>query len=126
MFRRMFRRIGWMTAATFSWQHRGSVLRMFDLLRRLPALVSSRRAAAAVTEARLIAALDRTAPERMDIRITGIRDGDVVLRGDVPPDALELARRSMLGVARIVDVRSDAFARPTRDGAIPVSAAARG
>jgi hypothetical protein len=122
MFRRLFRRIGWMTAATFSWQHRGSVLRMVDLLRRLPVLLRSRRGAIALTEARAIVALDRTAPDRTDIRITGIQDGDVVLRGDAAADALDLARRTLLGVAQVVDVRADAFKRPVVDDAVAASA----
>ena len=123
MLTRFFRQIGWMTVTTFSWRHRGSMVRAVDLLLRLPSLLRSGRAAEAVTEARLIMALDGPAATVLDIRITGVRDGDVMLRGDVAPTSLELARRSLLDVADVVDVRADAYAQPTLDDAI---AAARG
>jgi hypothetical protein len=118
MFTRLFRRIGWMTALTFSWHHRGTMVRTVDLLLRLPALVRNGRTADAVTEARLVLALDGPAATLTDIRITGIRDGDVLLRGDLAPGSLALARHSLLDVAKVVDVRSDAFAQPTVDDAL--------
>ena len=123
MFTRMFRRIGWMTVVTFSWQHRGSMVRLVDLLLRLPALLRNGRTAEAVTEARLIMALDGPAATATDIRITGVRDGDVTLRGDLTPASLELARHSLLDVAKVVDVRADAYHQPTVNDAI---ASARG
>jgi hypothetical protein len=115
MFKSMFRRIGWMTVMTFSWQHRGSVLRTVDLLLRVPALIRTGRGADAFTEARLIAALDRRAPTSTDIRITGIHHGDVVLRGDLPAPSMEVARTALLGVSEVVEVRSDGF--DTREAA---------
>ena len=118
MFRRLFRQIGWMTAMTFSWQHRGSVVRLFDLLLRLPTLVRAGRTADALTEARLLVALDQRAPAVIDIRITGIHQGDVVLRGDLPATSLDLARDALLGVSQVVEVRSDGFQQPTLDDTV--------
>lgn len=123
MFRRMFRRIGWMTVMTFSWQHRGSVIRTVDLLLRVPTLLRTGRMGDAITEARLIAALDRRAPTAMDIRITGIHQGDVVLRGDLPATSLDTARTALLGLPQVVEVRSDAFAQPTLDDTIAAARA---
>jgi len=123
MFRRMFRQIGWMTVMTFSWQHRGSVVRMVDLLLRLPTLLRTGRGADAVTEARLVVALDHRAPTATDIRITGIQHGDVVLRGDLPPTSLDLAREALLGVSQVVEVRSDGFEQPTLDDAVAAARA---
>jgi hypothetical protein len=94
------------------------VVRAIDLLLRLPALLRSGRSGEAVTEARLIVALDGPAAAVTDIRITGVRDGDVMLRGDLAPASLELARHSLLDVANVVDVRADAYDQPTIDDAI--------
>jgi hypothetical protein len=118
MFRRMFRQLGWMTVMTFSWQHRGSVVRMVDLVLRVPTLLRTGRATDAVTEARLLVALDHRAPTDTGIRITGIHQGDVVLRGDVPPTSLDVARQALLGVSDVVEVRSDGFSQPTLDDAV--------
>ena len=104
--------------ATFSWQHRGSVVRLFDLLLRLPTLVRAGRTADALTEARLLVALDQRAPAAIDIRITGIHQGDVVLRGDLPATSLDLARDALLGVSQVVEVRSDGFQQPTLDDTV--------
>ena len=109
MIRNMFRRIGWMTATTVSWQHRGTLVRAFDLLWRLPALLRDRQTADVVAEAKVIMALDSTAPTRTDLRLAGIQAGDVVLRGHVTPESLDVARRTLQGVAGIEEVRADGF-----------------
>jgi hypothetical protein len=118
MFRRMIRQIGWMTIATSSWHHRGTLIRAVDLVLRLPTLLRTGRTADAYTEAKLLLALDRQAPADTDIRITGLHQGDVVLRGDLPADSLDVARTALLGVSQVVEVRADGTHQPTLDDAI--------
>ena len=114
----MIRQIGWMTIASFSWQHRGTVIRGVDLLLRFPTLLRSGRTVDAYTEAKLLVALDRQAPTATDIRITGLHQGDVVLRGDLPADSLDVARTALLGVSQVVEVRSDGSQQPTLDDVV--------
>jgi hypothetical protein len=113
MIRRMFRQVGAMAMATFLWQHRGSVLRAIDLVQRAPQLLSARRGAEALTEAKAIVALDGAVPTSTDIRITGISDGAVLLRGDPHGESLDVARRTLLGVGDVLDVRTDGTDQPT-------------
>jgi hypothetical protein len=115
MIRRMFRQASSMAVATFLWQHRGSVVRTVDLARRLPQLVQTGRARDGLTEAKAIAALDGRIPTRTDVRITGFEDGSMVLRGDVPLDHLEEARRTLLAVDDVVDVRTSDTRQTTFD-----------
>ncbi len=121
MIRRMFRQAGSMAVATFLWQHRGSVVRATDLARRLPQLVTSGKTEDAITEAKLIVALDDTVPTSTGVRITGIEDGAVTIRGDVPAGSLEAARQAMLTVSDVLDVRTDSSARPTVDDALAMA-----
>jgi hypothetical protein len=114
----MFRRVGAMAIATFAWQHRGSAIRTFDLVRRLPALLPAGRWRDAVTEAKAIVALDAKVPTRTDVRITGFDDGSLLLRGDLPVDRFEEARATLLAVGDVVDVRTTATERPTYDDAL--------
>jgi hypothetical protein len=111
----MVREVGLVTIAMFSWHHRGSLIRSVDLLLRLPVLLRTGRTADALTEATAISALDRDAPTDTDIRITGVHQGDLVLRGDLSPDALDVARTTLLGVRRVVEVRSDGSQQPSLD-----------
>lgn len=120
--RRMFRQVGSMAVATFLWQHRGSMVRAVDLARRVPQLVGSQRTGDALTEAKALVALDGEVPTRTDIRITGIRGGDVTLRGDLPVDSLDVARRTLLGVSDVLDVHTDGTEQPTLDDAIAAGA----
>lgn len=118
MIRRMFRQVGSVAMATFLWQHRGSVMRTADLARRLPQLVSTGKSGDAMTEAKVIVALDGTVPTSTGVRITGVDDGAVTLRGDVPPSSLESARQAVLSVSDVLDVRTDATEQPTVDDAL--------
>ncbi|MEO6318358.1 MAG: hypothetical protein ABIP36_06200 [Acidimicrobiales bacterium] len=114
----MFRQVGSMAVATFLWQHRGSVVRTTDLARRLPQLVTTGNTDAAVTEAKVIMALDGEVPTQTDVRITGIDDGAVTLRGDLPAGSLESARHAAMSVANVLDVRTDGDQQPTFDEAL--------
>jgi hypothetical protein len=107
-----------MAVATFLWQHRGSVVRAVDLAKRAPQLVSGGKSADALTEAKAIVALDGKVPTSTDIRITGISDGAVMLRGDAPEDSLDVARTALLGVSDVLDVRTDGVDQPTLDEAL--------
>jgi len=112
-----------MAVAGWLWQHRGSVVRGADLARRLPQLVGTGRTRDAVTEAKAIVALDSEVPTSTDIRISGLDDGAVTLRGDLPVDTLDVARHALLSVSDVLDVRTDAADNPTVDDAL--SAATR-
>ncbi len=118
MIRRMFRQVGSVAVVTFLWQHRGSVVRATDLARRLPQLVTTGKSGDAVTEAKVIVALDSELPTSTDVRITGVDDGAVTLRGDLPAGSLEGARQAALSVADVLDVRTDATEQPTYDDAL--------
>ena len=118
MIRRMFRQVGSMAVVTFLWQHRGSVVRTTDLARRLPQLVSTGKTDDAMTEVKVIVALDASVPTSTDVRITGIDDGAVTLRGDLPAGSLESARQAVLSVSDVLDVRTDATEQPTFDDAL--------
>jgi hypothetical protein len=118
MIRRMFRQVGSVAVATFVWQHRGSAVRAVDFARRLPQLVSGRRGGDALTEAKVIVALDGEVPTSTDIRISGISDGAVILRGDLHDDSLDVARHALLRVSDVLDVRTDGHAQPTLDDAL--------
>jgi hypothetical protein len=118
MFRRMFRQAGSMAVATFLWQHRGSVVRTVDLVRRLPQLIQDGRGRDALTEAKAVVALDAKVPTRTDVRITGFDDGSMTLRGDLPYDRLEETRSTLLGVDDVIDVRTSDVAQPTFDDAL--------
>ena len=115
MIRHLFRQVGTVAVASFMWQHRGSVVRTFDLVCRLPGLVQGGRVRDALTEAKAIAALDQRMPTRTDVRITGFEDGSMTVRGDLPLDHFEEARHTLLAVSDVVDVRTSATQQPTLD-----------
>jgi hypothetical protein len=118
MIRHLFRQVGTVAVASFLWQHRGSVVRTFDLACRLPDLVQGGRARDAFTEAKAIVALDSRMPTRLDVRISGFENGSMTVRGDLPLDQFELARNTLLGVSDVVDVRTSAVQQPTFDDAL--------
>jgi hypothetical protein len=120
----MFRRIGWMTATTVSWQHRGSLVRAGDLLWRLPGLLRDRQTGDLLTEAKVLLALDASAPTRTDIRLAGIDEGDVVLRGRVTPESLDLTRRAIHRVSGIQEIRADGYPAVAIDTPSPAVASA--
>jgi hypothetical protein len=114
----MFRQAGSMAVATFLWQHRGSVVRSVDLVRRLPQLLQDGRGRDALTEAKAIVALDAKVPTRTDVRITGFDDGSMTVRGDLPYDRLEETRATLLAVDDVIDVRTSDVRQPTLDEAM--------
>jgi len=118
MVRRMIRRVSSVAMATFLWQHRGSVARTADLVRRLPQVVRAGDSRDAITEAKAIVALDRKVPTSIDIRITGVGDGAVTLRGNARDDSLDRARETLLGVSEVLDVRTDGLGQPTIDDVV--------
>lgn len=107
-----------MAIAGFLWQHRGSVVRGFDLACRLPQLMTGGRTGEALTEAKAIVALDGEVPTSTDIRITGVEDGAVTLRGDLHSESLDAARQALLSVDDVLDVRTDATDQTTFDDAL--------
>ena len=115
MIRRTFRQIGSMAVAAFIWKHRGSAVRAVDFARRLPQALSGGNRSAAITEAKAIVALDAKVPTSTDIRITGIQDGAITLRGDLRDESLDVARQALLDVPDVLDVRTDGIEQPTLD-----------
>ncbi len=111
----MFRQVGAVAVVSFLWQHRGSVVRTVDLAQRLPQLLSSGKGGDAFTEAKAVVALDGPLPTSTDVRITGIDDGAVTLRGDVSVESLGTARSALLGVSDVLDVRTDGLDQITLD-----------
>lgn len=117
MIRRMLREVGTVTVVTWAWKHRGTVLRGVDLASHLPELVSSRRMNDGLTEAKALYALDGPVPADTDVRITGIADGAVTLRGDLQVESLARARDALLSLSEVTDVRTDGTRQPVYDGA---------
>lgn len=104
-----------MAVLTWAWQHKGSMVRAADLAKRAPTLVRDGRAADLATEAKAVIALDGVLPNDTDIRITGIEDGSVMLRGQPVGEPLEAARSALTTVQSITDVRTDGADHPTLD-----------
>jgi hypothetical protein len=116
MIRRLFRQIGTITVLSFLWKHRGSVVRGIDLAKRTPTLVRDGRTRDLAAEARAVVALDGPLATETGVRISGIEDGSVLLRGDPAGPELQSARTTLLTeVPNVVDVRTDAAGQPTLD-----------
>jgi hypothetical protein len=113
MIRRLFRQFGAMTVASFAWKHRGTVLRAVDLAKRAPTLVRDGRTDELKTEARALVALDSAVPTDTTVRISGVDSGTVSLRGEPAGAAAEAARRALVSVPAISDVRTDDRGQPT-------------
>ena len=111
----LVRKIGFLTLSKVTWEHRGSAMRFLDLGTRMPQLLRRRDSKDALTELKAIYALDKAASADLDVRITGVDDGSVMLRGGLAADRFEQARKALLGVSGVLDVRTDAGARPTVD-----------
>ena len=118
LFRLLFRRVGMVAITSFTWQHRGSALRTFDLALRVPRLLRDGQARDALTEAKAIVALDAKVPARTDLRLTGVHDGTLLVRGDLPLDSFDEARATLLAVDDVVDVRTVSAHQPTLDDAL--------
>lgn len=125
MIRRLFRPFGTMAILTWAWQHRGSVVRAVDLAARAPSLVRDRRTSQLATEARALGALDGALPTATSVRITGIDDGSVLLRGQPTGHALDAARAALTALPGVVDVRTDGHTQPTLDSLLTAEAAGR-
>jgi hypothetical protein len=115
MIRRLFRHAGSMAVLSWAWHHRGSVARGLDLAKRAPQLLRDGRASDLTAEARAIAALDGALPTDTKVRISGIDDGSVLLRGQPSGDELAAARAALTSLPHVVDVRTDDQGQPTLD-----------
>ena len=118
LIRLLVRRVGMVAITSFTWQHRGSAVRTFDLVLRVPRLLRDGRARDALTEAKAIVALDAKVPTRTDLRLSGVHDGTLLVRGDVALDSLDEARTTLLAVDDVVDVRTVSARQPTFDDAL--------
>ena len=118
MIRRFIRQAGVLSLVSFGWQHRGTVLRGIDLARRAPQLLQSGRRKDFSTEARAILALDEGFGDELDVRITGIDHGSVMLRSTLAGPELDEARDTLRSVPSILDVRTDGVDHPTLDDAL--------
>jgi hypothetical protein len=104
-----------MAILTWLWQHRGSVSRSLDLAKRTPQLVRDGRTHDLAAEARAIAVLDGPLPTDTGVRISGIDDGSVLLRGQPAGPVLDAARSALRTLPNVVDVRTDGAEQPTLD-----------
>ena len=104
-----------MAVVTWAWQHKGSVVRAADLAKRAPTLVRDGRTADLAAEAKAVIALDGVLPADTDIRISGIEDGSVMLRGQPAGQPLEAAREALTTIGTVTDVRTDNAEQPTVD-----------
>lgn len=112
LLRRFTGPVGLMTIGRVAWAHRGSMVRLADLVRHVPEHARQRDAGPLVTEARAVLALDEVAPTDTSLRITGLDDGQLTLRGDDPAGAPPQVREALLRVPKVVDVRTDELGRP--------------
>ena len=115
MIRRLVRKFGAFTIASVAWQHRGSVVRSVDLLRRAPGLVQDGRSGELTAEARAVLALDRAVPTDTSVRISGMEDGTVTLKGHPAGPGVDAARKALVTLPGVVDVRTDDTDQPTVD-----------
>lgn len=113
--RRMVGKVGMLTLATWGWQHRGSMVRSADMLRRAPQLLQDGRMEALTTEARAILTLDKRFAADTDVRITGIDEGGVVVRDTLAGPRLQEARDALCSLRDVLDVRTEATDHPTLD-----------
>jgi hypothetical protein len=104
-----------MAALGWAWHHRGSLSRGIDLAKRVPDLVRDGRTSQLAAEARAIVALDGPLASDTHIRITGIEDGSVLLRGQPSGSGLAVARATLTSLPDVVDVRTDDQGQPTLD-----------
>lgn len=118
MIRRFVRQVGAFTIASFAWQHRGTLVRAADLVRRAPQLVQSGRTEDLTTEARAIAALDGPFGDEPTVRITGVEHGAVTLRDNIAGPSLDAARGALRSVPTVLDIRTEGVEHPTLDDAL--------
>lgn len=123
MIRRMFREVGSMAVLSFAWKHRGSVVRGVGLAKRVPGLARDGRTEELKVEAKAILALDQHLGDDTAIRISGIDDGSVMLKGQPAGEHLAAARAALTKVPAILDVRTDDAQQPTLDALLAGSAA---
>ena len=115
MIRRLVRKVGAMTIASWAWQHRGSLVRGADLAMRAPSLVRDSRTDALKSEARAVLALDAAVPSDTSVRISGVDDGTVTLQGHPSGSGVEAARKALVALPMVNDVRTDDTDQPTVD-----------
>ena len=115
MIRRLVRKVGAFSIASFAWQHRGSVVRALDLARRSPTLVRDGRTDELTAEARAVLALDSAVPTDTSVRISGIEHGTVTLKGHPAGPGVDAAREALVSLAVVNDVRTDDTDQPTVD-----------
>ncbi len=118
LIRRIVGKVGLLTLASWAWQHRGSMVRAADMLRRAPQLLQDGRMDALTTEARAIVALDKDFASDTDVRITGIDEGGVVLRDTLAGPKLQKAHDALCSLRDVLDVRTEAAEHPTLDDAL--------
>jgi hypothetical protein len=115
---RFLRRWGYLAALRWAWEHRGTLVRLIDAAGRLPSRARTERLRDSVTELRAIVELDRDRDlaRRTDVRIGAVGDGSATLLAPTDAEA-ERARRTLLGVHGVVDVRATDPDEPVLTGA---------
>ena len=113
--RRLVPQLGMMTVAKLAWSHRASVVRVADLATRVPEAIRDGRTNELAAEARAVLALDAVLPTDLSVRISGLDDGSLTLRGNPGARALAAARKQLVAVTQIRDIRTDGTDLPTAD-----------
>ena len=106
-----------MTVAGFAWRHRGTVVRMADLVAKAPRMLREDGTTELAQHAKALLALDAALPTEMGVRISGIENGSVTLAGDPGPKALASAKDALCEVSGVTDVRTDGTSHATADAA---------
>jgi hypothetical protein len=106
-----------MTVAGFAWRHRGSVVRLADVVAKTPRMLREDGTTELAQHAKALLALDQTMPTDMDVRISGIENGTITLAGDPGPQAVAAAKDALCKVAGVTDVRTDGTNHTTADAA---------
>lgn len=96
-----------MAVAGVAWSHRGTVVRLGDLGRRVPGMIADGRLDELPTHARALLALDSAFPTDVRVRIRDLDDGTVTLRGAPDPQVVTTASQVLRKVPAIQHVHTE-------------------
>jgi len=116
--RRALRQVSAAAVMSWSWRHRGTIVRGADLVLHLPDRVRLGRLGDMVTEAKVITRLDQAFASNMDVRLEALTDGEITLRDGLDASDLGIVRNLLAPMAGILDVRTDVAHQPTVEDAL--------
>ena len=118
LIRRLVPQFGVMAVAKLAWGHRGTVVRLGDLVLKAPRLVQDGGTSELAIHARAVLALDAAAPTNTDVRVSGIDNGSLTLQGDPGGKALAAVTDALCTVKGVTDVRTDGTSHAAVDTAV--------